>query len=323
MMTVRHSLLRMAFVGLTGLAVTAGAGAAQSEGPAPLTPPAVSPPAAPAMPQAPLVNVPAEEQAAEAATVQSAAPADPPVDQGAAAPQAGMAGVLERAGGFLRTGGPAIWVIAALSVLTLTLILWKVWRLILMGAWSRQTSLKAVAQWEAGDAQGALAMVAPRRGMRSRFCTAMMQAARGRPLDAAREEATRNAREILSGASGGLRALELIATIAPLLGLLGTVLGMISAFQALQEAGNRADPALLAGGIWEALLTTAAGMAVAIPASIALTWFEAVIDRVREDMESFAARIFVHQASIAPSRPQQTEAVQPDTAQGQSALVAQ
>ena len=327
MMTVRHSLLRMAIVGLTGLAVTAGAGAAQSEGPAPLTPPAVSPPAAPAMPQAPLVNVPAKEQAAEAAAAPAAAqitaPADPPVDQGAAAPQAGMAGVLERAGGFLRTGGPAIWVIAALSVLTLTLILWKVWRLILMGAWSRQTSLKAVAQWEAGDAQGALAMVAPRRGMRSRFCTAMMQAARGRPLDAAREEATRNAREILSGASGGLRALELIATIAPLLGLLGTVLGMISAFQALQEAGNRADPALLAGGIWEALLTTAAGMAVAIPASIALTWFEAVIDRVREDMESFAARIFVHQASIAPSRPQHTEAAQPDTAQGQSALVAQ
>jgi biopolymer transport protein ExbB len=64
--------------------------------------------------------------------------------------------------------------------------------------------------------------------------------------------------------------LELISTIAPLLGLLGTVLGMIAAFQALQESGSRADPAILAGGIWEALLTTAAGMAVAIPASITL-----------------------------------------------------
>ena len=81
--------------------------------------------------------------------------------------------------------------------------------------------------------------------------------------------------------------------MAPLLGLLGTVLGMIAAFQALQEAGNRADPAMLAGGIWEALLTTAAGMAVAIPASAALTWCEAVIDSIRTDMEDLAARIFV------------------------------
>ncbi|XHE58623.1 MotA/TolQ/ExbB proton channel family protein [Phaeobacter sp. BS52] len=85
----------------------------------------------------------------------------------------------------------------------------------------------------------------------------------------------------------------MIATIAPLLGLLGTVLGMIAAFQALQAAGSKADPALLAGGIWEALLTTAAGMAVAIPASAALTWFEAVITRIRRDVEDSATRIFV------------------------------
>ena len=87
--------------------------------------------------------------------------------------------------------------------------------------------------------------------------------------------------------------LELISTIAPLLGLLGTVLGMIAAFQALQESGSRADPAILAGGIWEALLTTAAGMAVAIPASITLTWFESVVERVRHDLEDIAARVFV------------------------------
>ena len=51
---------------------------------------------------------------------------------------------------------------------------------------------------------------------------------------------------------------------------------MIAAFQALQEAGAQADPATLAGGIWEALLTTAMGMAVAIPASMALTWFDSI-----------------------------------------------
>ena len=100
------------------------------------------------------------------------------------------------------------------------------------------------------------------------------------------------AKGLLAEARTGLRALELVATIAPLIGLLGTVLGMIAAFQALQTSGNSADPSVLAGGIWEALLTTAAGMAVAIPASAALTWFESVADRVQADMEDAATRIF-------------------------------
>jgi biopolymer transport protein ExbB len=68
---------------------------------------------------------------------------------------------------------------------------------------------------------------------------------------------------------------------------------MIDAFQALQDAGDRADPAALAGGIWEALLTTAAGMAVAIPAGVALVWFESICDRVQADLEDIATRIFV------------------------------
>ena len=99
---------------------------------------------------------------------------------------------------------------------------------------------------------------------------------------------------MLAQARTGLRGLELAVTIGPLLGLLGTVTGMIGAFQALQVAGAQADPATLAGGIWQALLTTAAGMAVAIPAQIALSGFEAVVDRLRHDMEDAATRIFAH-----------------------------
>ena len=95
----------------------------------------------------------------------------------------------------------------------------------------------------------------------------------------------------------GLRPLELIATVAPLIGLLGTVLGMISAFRTLQDSGGQADPALLAGGIWEALLTTAAGMTVAIPASVALTWFESIAERVQREMEDMATRIFLGPAA--------------------------
>jgi biopolymer transport protein ExbB len=208
-------------------------------------------------------------------------------------PQAAFTDASQEAGRFLKDGGPTIWAIAALSVIVVALVLWKIWRFFLAGAWSRRVSRRAVTVWESGDHGAALAMVDRRRGLRSRLTAAAMNARLTYTDTAAREETGRFAKRLLAQQGGGLRALELIATIAPLLGLLGTVLGMIAAFQALQEAGNRADPALLAGGIWEALLTTAAGMAVAIPASAALTWFEAVIDALRQDMEDMAARIFI------------------------------
>lgn len=194
---------------------------------------------------------------------------------------------------FLQDGGPSIWAIAALAVITLALILWKIWRLALMGAWSRGKAGKALNAYERGDYALALKTVQSRRGVRSKVLTAGLIAIDTLPEARAREEVTRIAKGQIATARTGLGALELISTIAPLLGLLGTVLGMIAAFQALQAAGSKADPALLAGGIWEALLTTAAGMAVAIPASAALTWFESVIDRIRRDIEDGATRLFV------------------------------
>ena len=158
---------------------------------------------------------------------------------------------------------------------------------------SRGKADRAVDFFAVGQVDIARKSVAGRRSIRARVAHAAMAAIDAMPEAAAREETARIAKKELGNAATGLRALELIATIAPLLGLLGTVLGMIAAFQALQEAGNNADPALLAGGIWEALLTTAAGMAVAIPASVALAWFEAVIDRIRRDLEDNATRLFL------------------------------
>lgn len=198
-------------------------------------------------------------------------------------------------GEFLGRGGPAIWVIAALSVVTVALILWKAWHLMRLGAWSGGRATEtAIAAWQAGHADAGAGLIG-RGSLRAQLAGAAMAARREAGLGdpAAREETTRVARALLGEARSGLRALELIATIAPLLGLLGTVLGMIAAFQALQVTGARADPATLAGGIWEALLTTAAGMGVAIPASMALTWFESVVDRLQSDMEDAATRIFV------------------------------
>lgn len=192
---------------------------------------------------------------------------------------------------FLNRGGPALWVIAGLSVVTLGLILWKLWRLSLLGAWRRSATEKAVALWQKGQHNAALSGVQHRSGLRARVAKNAMRAAEELSPDDAREETARVARGALMEAGSGLRALDLIATIAPLVGLLGTVLGMIEAFQALQDSGARADPAALAGGIWEALLTTAAGMAVAIPASMALSWFDSVNDRLAHDFDDLATRI--------------------------------
>ena len=199
--------------------------------------------------------------------------------------------MLTRITDFLNIGGPALWVIAGLSVVTLGLILWKLWRLTLMGAWRRDATEAAVGQWQIGQYDNALANLHNRTGLRARVVKTAMQAARTLPIEDARDETARVARGALMDAGSGLRALDLIATIAPLIGLLGTVLGMIDAFQALQDSGARADPSALAGGIWEALLTTAAGMAVAIPASMALSWFDSINDRLAHDFDDLATRV--------------------------------
>jgi biopolymer transport protein ExbB len=80
-------------------------------------------------------------------------------------------------------------------------------------------------------------------------------------------------------------ALAAIAQIAPLLGLLGTLLGMIKTFWLFNHGGNYATPAVLAGGMWEALLTAAAGLAVAIPAHLARHFLTGRVRVIVQDME--------------------------------------
>jgi biopolymer transport protein ExbB len=82
-----------------------------------------------------------------------------------------------------------------------------------------------------------------------------------------------------------------VATISPLLGLLGTVLGMIRAFNAIVTAGAMGKPELLAGGISQALLTTAAGLSVAIPALIAYLYFISRVDRLIMAIDSLGQQV--------------------------------
>ena len=148
-------------------------------------------------------------------------------------------------------GGPALWVIAALSVAALALALWKLWHLVVIGAFGGQKACeRAQALWVAGAGSETLAALAPLRSARARVVHAAVLAANA-PLSRAGAEATTEqlARSILVEARAGLRGLDLAASVGPLLGLLGTVTGMIVAFQGLQSAGVRADTATLAGGI--------------------------------------------------------------------------
>lgn len=81
-----------------------------------------------------------------------------------------------------------------------------------------------------------------------------------------------------------------VAAVAPLLGLLGTVLGMITVFQRVEQAGL-GDPAIFASGIWEALITTAVGLAIAIPAFVGYKVLLSRVDNLVIEMEERSLRI--------------------------------
>lgn len=82
-----------------------------------------------------------------------------------------------------------------------------------------------------------------------------------------------------------ISSLAAIAQIAPLFGLLGTLLGMIKTFWLFNQGGNYATPAALAGGMWEALLTAAAGLVVAIPAHLGRHFLAGRVRALVQDME--------------------------------------
>ena len=92
--------------------------------------------------------------------------------------------------------------------------------------------------------------------------------------------------QVLKKIESFLPTLDIIAQVSPLLGLLGTVIGMISSFNQLELGGNLVDPSVLAGGIWTALLTTAIGLIVAIPALISHHYFEKKITVIQNNINS-------------------------------------
>lgn len=85
--------------------------------------------------------------------------------------------------------------------------------------------------------------------------------------------------------------LEIIGQVSPLIGLLGTVIGMIDSFNELELGGSLVDPSILAGGIWTALLTTAMGLIVAIPALISHYFYDRNILIKHKSTEELAHKL--------------------------------
>ncbi|MFQ6554226.1 MotA/TolQ/ExbB proton channel family protein [Aestuariibius insulae] len=173
-------------------------------------------------------------------------------------------------------GGPVVLILIGLSIVTLTVMLYKSWQFAVAGVGRHRELKAAVAAWDQGSRGDARSHLERSSSYLAPVVEMSMERGDG---SASRLEAEAEARS--RKLERGLRFLDSVAQIAPLLGLFGTVLGMIQAFQALQEAGAQVDPSILAGGIWVALLTTAVGLAVAMPTALVLSWFEGRMDNER------------------------------------------
>jgi len=149
-----------------------------------------------------------------------------------------------------------------------------------------------VAKLRRNDFAGAEAILQKHK---SPVAVVMSAAVKGRRLNAdkslVREEIERIAQAQLDSLERGLPLLALVASVSPLLGLLGTVTGLVEAFQQLQSAGDRVDPAILSGGIWEALLTTVMGLSIAIPASALYMWLQRTVELTGARMEDAATQV--------------------------------
>ncbi|WP_336096522.1 MotA/TolQ/ExbB proton channel family protein [Roseovarius sp. CH_XMU1461] len=191
-------------------------------------------------------------------------------------------------------GGPVVLVLIATSIATVAVIFYKLWQFLRAGVGRHKALREAVTAWDAGDRAAARAALGRSKSYLAPVID-MGFSGQADDLDRLRSEAEARFARL----ERGFRFLDTVSQLAPLLGLFGTVLGMIQAFQALQEAGSQVDPSILAGGIWVALLTTAVGLAVAMPTSMVLSWFESRMD---------AERVIADHAILSVLHPQGREA---------------
>jgi biopolymer transport protein ExbB len=215
----------------------------------------------------------------------------------------GLAWDQERLIRFLDLGGPVVLILLVMSVVALTVILTKMAHFSSLRIGHRRTAEKALALYRSGKLRDAIARAERSPDPASQLLARGLRGVQlGLPEHKVREEMVRFGNVALQGLRNGFRPLEVIGSLAPLLGLFGTVLGMIKAFQALELAGTQVDAAVLSGGIWEALLTTAVGLAVAIPVVALLNWLEGRVERLGHRMDDLVTRLFTDDLSRSSVR---------------------
>jgi len=189
-----------------------------------------------------------------------------------------MSMILDALQQVLDLGGPVVMVLLVTSVLTTALVLYKIWQYQMARVGRHRQLSAAVDAFDRGEiAQAMTALQQSKSYLAPVLHMALMQA----PSEMLSDRADAEAEDRFARLERGLGTLDMVAQLAPLLGLFGTVLGMIEAFRKLESAGSSVDPSLLAGGIWVALFTTAAGLAVAMPTSLVLSWLTARMQRER------------------------------------------
>lgn len=186
-----------------------------------------------------------------------------------------------------KNGGPIMWPLLAASITALTVVIERLFFIIgEAGRRDAKSVEKIIFQVKLGEIQDAL-----ETGKKSRDSVAKVLTYGLEHDEESLEDALMHAAsQELKRYERGLPILDTIITLAPLLGLLGTVTGMINAFGLLgnQELGS---PTAITGGIAEALIATAFGLGIAITALLPFNYLNSLLEKVRHDFENAATRL--------------------------------
>ena len=175
-----------------------------------------------------------------------------------------------------------------LSLYALSVGLFKLGQFARLGVGRRKEAEKILDDWLNGRVEDAIRSAGRRRSVLRRVLQAVFSGIQARPGDTsyAEELSRQTALVELATLSERMRSLDMVVQAAPMLGLLGTVIGMIDAFSVLAVTDGAVDPTALASGIYTAPITTAAGLGIALIAFFIATWLEGRIDRERNMMEA-------------------------------------
>ena len=201
----------------------------------------------------------------------------------------------------LNLGGPIVYILLALSIYATAIIFYKLHIFYGVNFFKSERTARSVKTWLENNHDDAYESINKINDPESEVISfAMYQLLKHKKLTVKlesdiREEIVRLSDERINYYSSNLNSLQVIATIAPLLGLLGTVFGMIEAFQQMEMAGKNVDPSVLSGGIWEALLTTAVGLSVAIPIVVFESYFRNVVETFKNNIESAVTKVLTSQ----------------------------